>query len=109
MLELRNVQKQYRMGDTVVHALRDVSLTIDDGDFVAIMGPSGSGKSTLMHVLGLLDVPSGGSYKINGHEVAGLSEDDLALLRREEIGFIFQQFNLLPRMTAFENVSLPLF
>jgi macrolide transport system ATP-binding/permease protein len=109
MLELKNVEKVYQIGDNTVHALRGVNLTIEKGDYVAIMGPSGSGKSTMMHVLGLLDVPSGGSYKINGHEVSGLSEDELAILRREEIGFIFQQFNLLPRMSAFENVSLPLF
>jgi macrolide transport system ATP-binding/permease protein len=109
MLELKDVEKVYKIGDNVVHALKGVSLRIDKGDYVAIMGPSGSGKSTLMHVLGLLDVPTNGSYKINGNEVAGLSEDDLAILRREEIGFIFQQFNLLPRMSAFENVALPLF
>ncbi len=96
------------MGDNVVKALTDVSLTIEDGDFLAIMGPSGSGKSTLTHILGLLDVPNSGSYQLNGHEVSHLSEDDLAILRREEIGFVFQQFNLLPRMTAIENVGLPL-
>ena len=96
------------MGDNVVNALRGVNLKIDDGDFVAVMGPSGSGKSTLTNILGLLDVPSSGSYKFNGKEVSKLSEDDLAVLRREEIGFIFQQFNLLPRMTAAENVALPL-
>jgi macrolide transport system ATP-binding/permease protein len=97
------------MGTNEVHALRGVSLTIEDGDFVAIMGPSGSGKSTLAQILGLLDVPSSGSYRLNGKEVSHLSEDELALLRREEIGFVFQQFNLLPRMSAFENVALPLF
>ena len=96
------------MGDTVVYALRDVNLNIEAGDYVAIMGPSGSGKSTLMHILGLLDVPSVGSYKINDREVSHLSEDNLAILRRETIGFIFQQFNLLPRMSALENVTLPL-
>jgi macrolide transport system ATP-binding/permease protein len=107
MLEVQNVKKSYRMGDTVVHALNGVSLSIEDGDFVAIMGPSGSGKSTLMHLLGLLDVPSEGSYRINGREVANLNENDLAVLRRSEIGFIFQQFNLLPRQTALENVAMP--
>ena len=108
MIELRDITKTYKMGENVVHALRGVSLTIEDGDFVAIMGPSGSGKSTLTHILGLLDVPSSGSYKLNGREISQLEEDDLAVFRREEIGFIFQQFNLLPRLTARENVALPL-
>jgi len=108
MLELTGVHKKYQMGDTTIFALRGVNLKIDDGDFIAIMGPSGSGKSTLMHVLGLLDVPDEGSYRLNGKQVAKLSEDELAVLRREAIGFIFQQFNLLPRMTALENVALPL-
>lgn len=107
MLEVINVSKSYQMGETTVHALNGVNLTIDDGDFVAIMGPSGSGKSTLMHLLGLLDVPTVGSYRINGREVANLNENDLAVLRRSEIGFIFQQFNLLPRQTALENVAMP--
>ncbi len=107
MLEIKNVTKSYKMGDTVVHALKDVSITIEDGDFVAIMGPSGSGKSTLMHLMGLLDSPSSGSYRVNGREVSGLTEEDLAILRRSEIGFIFQQFNLLPRQTALENVAMP--
>lgn len=108
MIEIRDVQKIYRMGDHQVFALKGVSLKIEDGDFVAIMGPSGSGKSTLTHILGLLDVPTSGSYLLNGREVAGLSEDELAEARREELGFIFQQFNLLPRMSAKENVALPL-
>lgn len=108
MLKLTNVTKTYRMGETIFHALKDINLQIDEGDYIAIMGPSGSGKSTLMHILGLLDVPSSGSYKIAEQEVSGLSEDDLSGLRREKIGFIFQQFNLLPRMSAFENVTVPL-
>jgi macrolide transport system ATP-binding/permease protein len=108
MIEISHVRKSYTMGDTQVDALRDIDLKIDDGDFVAIMGPSGSGKSTLMHIMGLLDVPSEGSYKLHGREVSNLSEDDLAVLRRDEIGFIFQQFNLLPRMPAWQNISLPL-
>ncbi len=108
MIELKEISKTYVMGDNVVPVLRGVSLKIEDGDFVAIMGPSGSGKSTLTHIIGLLDVPSTGSYQLNGREVSKLSEDDLAVLRREEIGFIFQQFNLLPRMDARENVALPM-
>ncbi len=108
MIEISGIKKSYKMGDNIVDALRDVTLTIEDGDFVAIMGPSGSGKSTLMHILGLLDVPTAGSYKLHGREVSKLSEDELAILRRDEIGFIFQQFNLLPRMPAWQNVSLPL-
>lgn len=108
MIEVKDIEKSYRMGDNVVYALRGISLTIADGDYVAIMGPSGSGKSTLTHILGLLDVPNSGSYKLNGREVSKLSEDELAELRRLEIGFIFQQFNLLPRMNALENVALPL-
>ncbi|MEK7815192.1 MAG: ABC transporter permease [Pseudomonadota bacterium] len=108
MLELRDVHKSYRMGDNMVYALRGVSLTIAPGEFVAIMGPSGSGKSTLMHVLGLLDVPDKGSYRLYGREAAHLSDDELAVLRREAIGFVFQQFNLLPRMSALENTALPL-
>src|ERR1700755_890581 len=108
MLELRDVHKVYQMGDTKVNALKGVSLTIEDGDFVAIMGPSGSGKSTLMNLLGLLDVPSNGSYQLNGREVSKLTEDELAVIRRDEIGFVFQQFHLLPRLTALENVTLPL-
>lgn len=108
MIEISGIKKSYKMGENIVDALRDVTLTIEDGDFVAIMGPSGSGKSTLMHILGLLDVPTSGSYKLHGREVSKLSEDELAILRRDEIGFIFQQFNLLPRMPAWQNVSLPL-
>lgn len=108
MIELQNITKVYKMGDNIVHALQGVSLKIDDGDFVAIMGPSGSGKSTMTNILGLLDVPTSGSYKFNGREISKLDEDELAVLRREEIGFIFQQFNLLPRLTACENVALPL-
>ncbi len=108
MIEIKDLTKTYVMGDNSVTVLRGVSLKIEDGDFVAIMGPSGSGKSTLTHIIGLLDVPSSGSYQLNGKEVSKLSEDDLAVLRREEIGFIFQQFNLLPRMDALENVALPM-
>ncbi|MDH3513538.1 MAG: ABC transporter permease [Gammaproteobacteria bacterium] len=108
MIELRDIHKTYRMGETSVQALREVSLTIEPGEFVAITGPSGSGKSTLMHVIGLLDVPDAGSYRLQGRETANLPEDELAVLRREAIGFVFQQFNLLPRISACENVAMPL-
>jgi macrolide transport system ATP-binding/permease protein len=108
MIELKDICKTYRMGETSVAALRGISLTIEPGDFVAITGPSGSGKSTLMHMIGLLDVPDSGSYRLFGKEVARLEEDELAVLRREAIGFVFQQFNLLPRISAGENVAMPL-
>ncbi len=108
MIEIKQITKSYRMGKEKLDILKGINLKIEDGDFVAIMGPSGSGKSTLMNILGLLDVPSSGSYLFNSTETSKMNEDDLALLRRKEIGFIFQQFNLLPRMTAVENVSLPL-
>lgn len=108
MIELKNIYKTYDVGDSEVRALRGVSLKIKEGEFIAIMGPSGSGKSTLMHILGLLDTPNSGSYKLYDNEVSNLSEDRLAVLRRDVVGFIFQQFNLLPRMTTLENVVLPL-
>ncbi|MBF0492599.1 MAG: ABC transporter permease [Deltaproteobacteria bacterium] len=108
MIQITNLSKTYVMGDTPVKALDGVTLTIEKGEFVAIMGPSGSGKSTLMHILGLLDVPDEGSYKLLGEEVSHLSEDELALLRSRTIGFIFQQFNLLARRSALQNVALPL-
>jgi len=108
MIELRDVHKTYSLGGSIVHALDGVTLSIEPGEFIAIMGPSGSGKSTLLHVLGLLDVPERGSFRLLGREVAQLSDDELAVLRREAIGFIFQQFNLLPRLTALENTALPL-
>jgi macrolide transport system ATP-binding/permease protein len=108
MIEIKQIRKSYQMGEHTLEVLKGVDLRIEDGEFVAIMGPSGSGKSTLMNILGLLDVPTQGSYKFNEVEVAKMSEDDLAVLRRNEIGFIFQQFNLLSRMSASENVGLPL-
>jgi len=108
MIEVKNLFKTYKMGDVLVEALRGVSLKITSGEFVAIMGVSGSGKSTLMHVLGLLDRPDSGEYYLGGEEVTKLSDKELALVRNQLVGFVFQQFHLLPRMTALENVELPL-
>ncbi len=108
MLEVRDITKTYATGGVEVPALRGVSFTLHDGEFVAVMGPSGSGKSTLMHILGCLDTPTSGSYTLDGKNVAVLDDDALALIRKEKIGFVFQQFNLLPRATVLRNVSLPL-
>ncbi|MBU6427021.1 ABC transporter ATP-binding protein [Patescibacteria group bacterium] len=108
MIEVKNITKTYITGDTETHALRGVSFTVKDGEFVAIMGPSGSGKSTLMHIVGALDTPSSGTYVLDGEDVSKLSDDELAKIRREKIGFVFQSFNLLPRATVLRNVVLPL-
>lgn len=108
MIEVKNITKTYMTGDNATHALRGVTFTIKDGEFVAIMGPSGSGKSTLMHILGALDTPSSGTYRLDGNDVSRLSDDELAEIRRNQIGFVFQAFNLLPRATVLRNVSLPL-
>ncbi len=108
MIELHNVHKIYTTGTIEFHALKGVSFTIHDGEFVAIMGPSGSGKSTLMHLLGALDTPTSGTYHLDGNNVANLSEDELAHIRKTKIGFVFQAFNLLPRATVLRNVMLPL-
>jgi len=108
MIEIKDIKKTYINGDNETHALRGVSFTIEDGEFVAIMGPSGSGKSTLMHILGALDTPTSGTYKLDGHDVSKLSDDALATIRRDRIGFVFQSFNLLPRATVMRNVTLPL-
>jgi macrolide transport system ATP-binding/permease protein len=107
LIELRDVTKVYQTGGTEVRALDGVSLTIRRGEFVAIMGQSGSGKSTLMNILGCLDRPTGGTYEVSGIDVATLSPDDLASLRRDTFGFVFQRYNLLSTMTAAENVELP--
>lgn len=108
MIEVKNVTKTYQTGEISFQALRGVSFTIDDGEFVAIMGPSGSGKSTLMHILGALDTPTSGTYFLDGKDVSTLSDDKLADIRKDHIGFVFQSFNLLPRATALRNVMLPL-
>jgi len=108
MIEIKNIVKIYQTGTVGFQALSGVSFTIKDGEFVAIMGPSGSGKSTLMHILGALDTPTTGTYILDGKDVSTLSEDELADIRKNKIGFVFQAFNLLPRTTALRNVSLPL-
>ena len=108
MIELTGVSRAWEVGGQPVHALRDVNLSIATGEYVAVMGPSGSGKSTLLSLLGGLDRPTAGSYRFEGREVAALPDDELSRLRRDRIGFVFQSFHLVPRMTALENVALPL-
>lgn len=108
MIHISNMCKKYKMGDNVVNALDDVNLDIESQEFVAVIGPSGSGKSTLMNMLGCLDVPTSGNYVLNGREVSGMNDNELAEIRNSSIGFIFQGFNLLQKLTAVENVELPL-
>ncbi len=108
IIRTENLTRKYQMGEEEVHALNGVSVGIEKGDYVAIMGPSGSGKSTLMNLLGCLDSPSSGEYWLNEHAVSTLSDDELARVRNKEVGFVFQTFHLLPRYTALENVQLPL-
>jgi len=108
VIEIKNLVKDYMLGQVPVHVLKDISFEIERGDFVSIMGPSGSGKSTLMNILGCLDKPTSGSYKLDGISVANLNRDQLAEIRNKKIGFVFQQFNLLARTSAEENVELPL-
>ncbi|MBQ3445073.1 MAG: ABC transporter ATP-binding protein [Selenomonadaceae bacterium] len=107
VVTITGVKKLYKMGSETVAALNGVDLRINEGEFVALMGPSGSGKSTLMNILGCLDRPTVGSYKLLGQEVSGLSDDELARIRNKTIGFVFQNFNLLPKLTSLENVALP--
>ena len=108
MIEIKNINKTYGSGETAFSALKGVSFTIKDGEFVAIMGPSGSGKSTLMHILGCLDTPTSGTYFLDGKDVSKFSDEELADIRKDKIGFVFQSFNLLPRTTVLRNVMLPL-
>ncbi len=108
LIQTHELWKTYQMGSAEIHALRDVNLVVEEGDYVAIMGPSGSGKSTFLNLLGCLDTPTRGRYVLNGRDVSSMNDDELALVRNEEIGFVFQTFNLLPRATALHNVELPL-
>ena len=108
MIKLENIHRNFQVGDQTVHALDDISLNIHDGEYVSVMGPSGSGKSTLLNLFGLLDRPSAGKYFLNGDNVTDLDENQLAMIRNKNIGFVFQTFHLIPRLTAAENIELPL-
>lgn len=108
MIRLQSITRTFHMGDQTVYALNDINLRIDSGEYVSIMGPSGSGKSTLLNIIGLLDQPNGGRYELDGRPVTDLTEIEQACIRREKIGFVFQSFHLVPRLTAAENIELPL-
>jgi putative ABC transport system ATP-binding protein len=108
IIETHNISKVYKMGNNIVNALQSISIVIDKGEYCAFMGPSGSGKSTLMNIVGCLDTPTEGTYMLNNHMVSEMTENELAVVRNKEIGFVFQTFNLLPRATALDNVALPL-
>ncbi len=108
VIDITNITKYYQLGQVVIKALNGLSLTIERNEYVALMGPSGSGKSTLMNILGCLDTPTSGNYILNGTEVSELTDNELAEIRNKEIGFVFQTFNLLPRLTSWENVAMPL-
>ena len=107
LLEIKNIKRDFRLGSEILHVLKGINLSIEKGEYVALMGPSGSGKSTLMNILGCLDTPTSGEYILNGKDVSKMSDSELADIRNKEIGFVFQTFNLLPKMTALENVALP--
>ena len=108
MIELENINRYFQVGEQTVHALENINLTINDGEYVSVMGPSGSGKSTLLNIISLLDQPSSGLYRLNHQDVTGFSDDRLAQVRRENIGFIFQFFHLIPRLSAAENIEMPM-
>ncbi|MBW6521387.1 MAG: ABC transporter ATP-binding protein [Desulfoarculaceae bacterium] len=108
MIQLQHIERVFQVGDEEVHALSDVTMSAESGEYIAIMGPSGSGKSSLLNILGLLDRPDGGSYELDGLRVSGLNEKEQARIRRHKIGFVFQFFHLVPRLTAFDNIALPL-
>jgi putative ABC transport system ATP-binding protein len=108
MIELSNIYRQFQVGEQTVHALRGINLSVARGEYISVMGPSGSGKSTLLNIVALLDKPSSGSYILNGYDVTQQSDDELARIRRENIGFVFQFFHLIPRLTAAENIEMPM-
>ncbi|MCD8077557.1 MAG: ABC transporter ATP-binding protein, partial [Lachnospiraceae bacterium] len=108
ILELQHIYKDYPQGNLTVHVLKDISLSVEEGDYIAIMGPSGSGKTTLMNLIGCLDIPTSGSYFLEGQDISGKSDNQMAEIRNKYIGFVFQTFHLLPKLTALDNVALPL-